>query len=184
MQSRNCQQSYSQQFNATYQIRHQTRTTNISVCLLRWLGLLLSLDDRDQRNVYLQEVALARSPPQLTHGLDEWGTLNISNGTTQLNDAHIRSLIRVINRLLRNLLDPILDCICEMWHDLNRLSQVGSCTFPLNDMLVYLASGNVVLALEGNVEVSLVVSEIQINLSSIVKDEDFTVSVQRLELVA
>jgi hypothetical protein len=58
---------------------------------------------------------------------------------------------------------------------LNSLSQVISSSLFLDDLLVDLASGNVAVTAQLDTEVSLVVSEIEIGLSSIVKNEALAV---------
>jgi len=76
----------------TYQIGDQTITPNRLDRLLGRLGLLLAVNDRHVRDVYLHEVVLARPSPQLTHGLDEGHALDVADGAAQLNDTHIRLL--------------------------------------------------------------------------------------------
>jgi hypothetical protein len=64
-------------------------------------------------------------------------------------------------------------------HNLHRLPKIVATTFTLNDMLVYLASSNVVLASESNVEVSFVVAKVEVDFAAIIEDKDFTVPVIR-----
>ena len=60
-----------------------------------------------------------------------------------------------------------------MRHNLHCTSEVVATTLALYDVLVDLASCNVVLARQRDVEIALVVPEIEVDLTAIVKDEDF-----------
>lgn len=128
----------------------------------------------------LQEVAFSSSSLQLSHGFDEWGTLNVSNSTTQLNDANIRCLLCIVDWDPRNSLDPILNGIGQMWHNLYSLSEVIASTLTLNDMLIDLSCGDVVFASECDVEIALIVSEVEVDFSSIIENKDFSMPTYRL----
>ena len=54
-------------------------------------------------------------------------------------------------------------------------SEVISTAFALDDARVDLARGQIVVTTQADVEESLVVAEVQIDLTPIVKDEDFAV---------
>lgn len=62
-----------------------------------------------------------------------------------------------------------------MRHNLNSLSEIITATLTLDNVLVDLAGGNVLVAREGDVEVTLVVSEIEVDFAAVVEDVDFTV---------
>lgn len=62
-----------------------------------------------------------------------------------------------------------------MRHNLNSLSKIVTAALTLDNVLVDLAGGNVLVAREGDVKVALVVSEIEVDLAAIVEDVDFTV---------
>jgi hypothetical protein len=162
-----------------HQVRNQSCSTNVSDGLLRRLCLLLALNHRDQGYVNLHKVPFPSPSFQLTHGLDERSALNVADCPTQFDNANIRGLVCVIDRNPRDPLDPVLDCICQVRHNLHRLPKIVATTFTLNDMLVYLSSSNVVLASESNVKVSFVVAKIEVHFAAIVEDKDFTVPVIR-----
>jgi hypothetical protein len=125
--------------------------------------------------VNLQEVVLSSSSSQLSHGLNEWGTLNVTNGTSQLDDTHIWSLVGIVNRDSGHSLDPVLDGVCKMWDNLNSSSQVVTSTLLLDDVLVDLSGGDVVLAGESDVQVTFIVTQIQIDLATVVEDKALSV---------
>lgn len=108
--------------------------------------------------MYLQEVVLASPPPQLSHSFDKRRTLNVPHCATELNDAHVGCLVRIVDRYPRDPLDPVLDGIGQVRDNLHRAAEVVASTLTLDNMLVDLSSRNVVLASQGDVEVSLVVA--------------------------
>ncbi len=99
----------------------------------------------------LQEIVLARPPLQLSHSLDERRTLNIAYGASKLNNTHIWCLIGVIDGDASHALDPILNCVREVRNNLDGLAKVVAATLALDNVLVDLAGGDVVLAREGDV---------------------------------
>lgn len=89
------------------------------------------------------EVVVTDSELELTHCLDEWGRLDITNSTSELTprlatprlhptkinnphlyDANVWFLSRLVNRDLRDPLDPVLYSIGQMGNDLNSFSKV------------------------------------------------------------
>jgi hypothetical protein len=102
--------------------------------------------NRHIRDVNLHKVVLARTSPQLTHSLNERHALDISYCASQFDDADIRLLARVVDRYPRHLLDPVLDGIGNVGDDLHGFTQVVTLAFALDDVLVDLAGGDVVVA--------------------------------------
>jgi hypothetical protein len=150
--------------------------------LLRRLGLLLSVYNRHIRDVDLHEVVLARSSPQLAHSLNEGHALNIAHCASQLNYADIGLLARVIDGYPRDLLDPVLNRIGNVWHDLYGFAQVVALALALDDVLVDLARRDVVVASEGDVEVALVVAEIEVDFAAVGEDKNLAMPGCRLVL--
>jgi hypothetical protein len=161
----------------TYQIRNQTITPHRLDSLLRGLRLLLAVDNRDIGDVNLHEVVLARTSPELAHGLNKGHALDIAYGTSQLNYADVWLFARVIDGYPRDLLDPILNRIGDVWDDLYGFTQVVALALALDDVLVDLAGGDVVVAREGDVKVALVVAEIEVDFAAVGEDKDFAVPV-------
>ena len=123
----------------------------------------------------LQKVSLSSTSFQLSHSLNERRTLNISNSTSQLNDTNIWLLICIIDRDPCNSLNPVLNCVRKMRDNLDSLSQVVASPLTLNYVLIDLTCCDIVLPCEGDVEVSFVISEVEIDFSAVVEDKDFTV---------
>jgi hypothetical protein len=67
-----------------------------------------------------------------------------------------------------------LDGIRQVGYNLDCLAKIITAAFPLDDMLVDLASCDVVIACEGNVEVAFVVAQVEVDFSTIVKDKAFS----------
>lgn len=135
------------------------------------------MDDGHVANVDLHEVVLASSPPQLAHSLDERHALDVTNCSSQLNDAHIRLLTSVINRYLGYLLYPFLNRVGNVRDNLYGLAEIVAFSLALDNVLVDFASCDVVVASEGDVEVSLVVAEIEVDFTTIGEHEDLAMPV-------
>lgn len=63
-----------------------------------------------------------------------------------------------------------------MRDDLHCFPEVVAATFALNNMLVDLACGDVLVAGESDVEVAFVVSEVEVDFAAVVEDVDLAVS--------
>jgi hypothetical protein len=159
-----------------------TRTTDSLDRLLRRLRLLLAVDDGHVRNVDLEEIVLAGAAAQMRHGLDEGHALDVTDSSTELDDAHIRHFVGIVNGYLRNLDDPVLDGIGDVRHDLHRLAQVVALALALDDVLVDFARGDVIIASQGDVEVALVVAEIEVDLAAVGEDKDLAMPAMLLSV--
>jgi hypothetical protein len=58
--------------------------------------------------------------------------------------------------------------------NLDSLAEVVATALALNDMLVDLAGGDVVVTGKGDIEVALVVAEVEVGLASVVENVDLT----------
>jgi hypothetical protein len=92
----------------------------------------------NERDMYQCEVFMTDTELKLSHRLDEWCRFDVANSTTKLrpflnevverrrvsgiayfHDAHIGLFTSLINRDFGNPFYPVLDCVCEVWHDLD-----------------------------------------------------------------
>lgn len=126
----------------------------------------------------LHKVVLAGPASQLAHRLYEGRALNVAHRAAELHDTHVRRLVGVIHGNLRDALDPVLDGIRQVRDDLHGAAEVVAATLALDDVVVDLAGGDVVLARQGDVEVALVVSEVEVDLTAVVEDKDLAVPVR------
>lgn len=67
-----------------------------------------------------------------------------------------------------------------MWDDLDGFTQVVALALALDNVLVDLARGDVVVACKGNVEVALIVAQIEVNFAAVGEDEHFAMPVDCL----
>lgn len=63
-----------------------------------------------------------------------------------------------------------------MRDDLHCFPEVVAATFALNNMLVDLACGDVLVTRESDVEVAFVISEVEVDFAAVVEDVDLAVS--------
>lgn len=122
--------------------------------------------------MYLQEVVLSRTSPQLSHGLDEWPTLNITNGSAELDDTGVRLFVCVIDRDSGHTFNPILHGVCEVGDNLYGPADVVASPLTFNDMLVDLSRCDVVFPSQCDVQVTFVVAQVKIDFPPIVKNKD------------
>jgi hypothetical protein len=160
----------------TNQVRAEPSTAHVPNGLLGGLGLLFASNYRYERDMNLREVVLASPAPQLPHCLNERPTFNVANRTTQLDDADIRRLLGVIDRVPCNALYPVLDGVCQVRHYLNCTTKVVASPLSLNHMQVYLPRGNVVVPRQRDVEKALVVAQVQVNFAAIIKHKHLAMS--------
>ena len=64
-----------------------------------------------------------------------------------------------------------------MWDDLYGFTQVVALALAFDNVLVDLASGDVVVAGEGDVEVALVIAKIEVDFAAVGEDEYFAMPV-------
>ena len=140
----------------TYEIWHQAGAPNILDGLLSRLRLLFGIDQRHQRHQNSQKVVFASPSSKLSDCFDERCRLDISDGTTELNDANIWLFLGVVHWDPGNSLYPVLDCICQVWDYLHSSTEVVASSLLLDDVLVYLARSDVVLSGQSDIEVSFV----------------------------
>lgn len=166
--------------HSTHQIRNQARAADGFDSLLSRLRLLLPINDRHVRDMDLQKVVPARTASELCHSLNERHALDITNGTTQLNYANIRLFVGIIDGYPGDPLDPILNRIRDVRDDLNGLTQVCPLPLLLDNVLVYLARSNIVVACKSDVQIALVVAKIEIDLAAVGENEDLAMPVHCL----
>lgn len=125
----------------------------------------------------LYEVVFSSTSPHLSHGFYEWCTLDVSNGTSKLYNTGIRLFVGVVDWDFRNFLDPVLDCVGKVRYHLNSFAQIIASSLFLNHMTIDLAGCNIIVSRESNIEVTFVVAEIEIRLTTIVEDEALAVPI-------
>lgn len=161
---------------AGYQVRRETQSSEITDGGLSGLGLLFTngSDRRDQGDMDQCKVVVADTELELAHCLHKRCRFDITDGASEFNNADIGLFASVIHRDGGNALDPVLNGIGNVGYNLNGLAEVVALALTLNHISVDFAGRDVVGAREGHVKVALVVSKIEIDLTAVVQDEDFT----------
>ena len=138
----------------------------------------------------LDEIVLSSPTAQLTQSLNKRSTFNVTKCATKLDNTDIRLLVAVVSGGSSHTLDPILDGVCQVRHNLHCASKVIATALLLDHMLVDLSGCDVVIPSKGNSKVArsqninqplvrlqtnsyrgylpLVVSEIKIRFSTVV----------------
>ena len=78
---------------------------------------------------------------ELAESLDKWSTLDITNGSTQFNDADIGFFAGTISGLGCDPFSPFLDFICDVGYNLNGFPKVITTALSLDDAGIDLAGG-------------------------------------------
>lgn len=99
----------------------------------------------------VEEVVAAGSSSQLSHGFNEWGTLDVADCASQLYHARIRLFIGIVDWHFRNVSDPVLDGVGQVRYDLDCPAQVIALPLFLYNMLVDLARCDVVVSSQSDV---------------------------------
>lgn len=110
----------------THDIRQQAQTPQIPHTRLSRFRLLFTSDDRNQTNVNQRKVLVTDSELELSHGFDERSTLDITDCTTEFDDAHVGDFAGFINGHLGDSADPVLDGVSEVGDHLDGLTKVIS----------------------------------------------------------
>jgi len=113
----------------------------------------------------------ARIQSHLTKCLQEDKRLNVTNGSSNLNQTHIWRSFLPIHALVRNPLNPILNGTSHVRDHLHSLAQVVTPALGTDHALVHLASGDVMVFRQLDIQEPLVVSKIQVCFASIFEHE-------------
>ena len=100
---------------------------------------------------------------QLTDCLQEGQGLDIADGSTDLDNAHVH--------VGGHLLDGSLDLVGDMGNHLNRLAQVVPPPFLLNHRFIDPAGGQVVVLSQPAVGEALIMPQVQVRFGAVIGDE-------------
>jgi hypothetical protein len=122
---------------------------------LRGLGLELVPNHGDKADMDLDKVILASSATELTQTFDERSALNVTESTAEFNDTDIGLLVGFINGGPSHSLNPFLDGVGQVWHDLDGTAKIVTASLFGDAVRIDLASGDVVISSESNSEVTI-----------------------------
>ena len=106
-------------------------------------------------------------PAHLAHGLDVGQGFDVADGASDLGDHE------VISVAFSKDLDASLDLVGDVRDDLDRPAEVFAPAFLVDDALVDAAGGDVVGLGSPDVEEALVVTEVEVGLGPVIRDEAF-----------
>ena len=110
----------------------------------------------------------SKIPSELSCSFEERHGFHVSDRTTQFHDSDIRTA------LPRDGCYPPLDLICDVRYYLHRLPKVVPVPLVLDDRPVHLTCGDVMVAVQIDIQESLIITEIEIHLSPIIENEHLT----------
>lgn len=99
----------------THQVRDEAVALDGLDGVLGRFCFLLVVDRRDVGDVNGHEVDVTNFMAQLPESLHERHALDVTDGTTELDDAHIGLFVGAIHRCPGDALDPVLYGIRDMW---------------------------------------------------------------------
>jgi len=91
----------------------------------------------------------------LSHRFNERRALNVAECAPKFNDTDIRLLNRIADGNSRNTFHPILNCVSDMWYNLDGLSEEIALMLALNYVLLDLPRCDIILASEGDIRAPL-----------------------------
>ena len=129
------------------------------------LQLLRSTQIRNQRYMDQNGIVMPHLMLELTDGLQERLALDVTYGTAYLDDGDTGFIICKVA------VKAALDLIGDMGDDLYSTSAVITTTLLLQYGPVYLTGGNVGIFIQILINKTLIMSQIQIGLRAILRDE-------------
>ena len=152
-------------------IRENTPLLQKINALLSGFGFLFidTCGNRHVGEVYKYNIVPSHILFHLAHGFQEELVFNISNGSTDFHNHQVRGFF------LNNLPDVIFDQIRYVGDVLNGFTQVITASFLFPDHVENLAHGQIPVGLTSNTQETLIMSEIHIHLTPIIKHENFAV---------
>mmetsp|Transcript_144811 Transcript_144811/g.464141 ORF Transcript_144811/g.464141 Transcript_144811/m.464141 type:complete len:419 (+) Transcript_144811:743-1999(+) len=138
---------------------------------------LLPAHVRDVRAMAPCQRVVRQTELELPERLDERHGLDVADGAAELDHANLGAQSATVDRHACRAVQPLNDRTCHVRDDLYCLPQIVAPALLLDDRIIDLASGHVVLPQQGQEHHALVVPQIQICLASIIKHEDLSVLV-------
>ena len=137
--------------------------------VLGGLGLELARggDVGHQGEVDVQDVGASHVEAELPDRLEEGQRLDVAHGAADLHDGDVAVVGRID--------DARFDLVGDVRDHLHGLAQVLAAALLLDDRIVDLARGEVVLRGQGRRGEPLVVAQVQVGLGAVVGDEDLAV---------
>ena len=136
------------------------------------LELASGRDVRQQRDMDVEGVVLADFLLDLADGLEERLALDITDRTADLRDDDISAIS------LGYIVDLLLDLVRDVRDDLDRRAQIFPTALFVQDRPVYLTRGDIRVLRQVDVDETLIVTKVEVRLSTIVRDENLTMLIR------
>ena len=98
---------------------------------------------------------------QLSDSLHKWGTLNVADGAAHLGNDKVEALVKALAQ------HAVLNLICDMWHYLDRFTQVVAATLTVDYRFINASCCYAVVSCCVYACKSLVVSQVQVGLKAV-----------------
>ncbi len=131
------------------------------------LELAGTADVRYVRKMDVDAVAATALQLDLPGGLDVRLRLDIAHRTADLDDDEVEGLIEVRH--------ATLDFVRDVWYHLNRLAQVLTTPFLLDDLEIHLTRRGIVLPGHRYIKEALVVTQVEVGFRSVIRYIHLTV---------
>mmetsp|Transcript_20188 Transcript_20188/g.55927 ORF Transcript_20188/g.55927 Transcript_20188/m.55927 type:complete len:219 (-) Transcript_20188:119-775(-) len=140
--------------------------------MLTWFRFLLACGahDRDHTNMRHQKVFWPDLEQELLQRLQVDGALYVPNCASQFDQTHVRPLLPCVDRSPGDIQDPVLDRVSDVRNHLDGFAEVVSRALTFYHLLVYLARGDAMAGCQRDIEKTLVVPQIQIDLPPILEN--------------
>ena len=129
----------------------------------------------NEGQMYVQRPLAAQFPSQLANGFQKRLALDVANGAANFGDDKVQVLLRGIQQ------NPPLDFVGDVWHHLNRLTQIVATPFTLDDAEVDAPRRHAVITRCLNSRETLVVAQVQVGFHAVGRHVAFAmlIGVQR-----
>ena len=151
-------------------VRMKTESLELTyahLCRLR-LQLLGRMQVRNQRHMNHDSILMTDLLLELTDRLEERLGLDITDGTTDLDDGD------TILVLVIRMIEITLDLVRDVWDDLHGVSLILAVALLVQNGPVHLSGGDIASMIQGLVDETLVVTEIEVGFRTIIRDENLT----------
>ena len=151
-------------------IRLETKPLKLTYAHLRRLRLQLlgRMQIRNQRHMNHDGILMTDLLLELTNRLEERLGLDIADRTTNLDDGD------TILALVIRMIEITLDLVRDVWDDLDGMTLILTVTLLVEDGPVHLTGGDIAPVIQGLVDETLVMTEIEVGLRTIIRDENLT----------
>lgn len=148
-------------------VRRDTRAHELPHSVLCGFGFLLAHDAQHGHEGHVAEgdVGLADTVLELLQCFQEDHALDVTHRAPQFDQTHVGRAFTAVHGDLRHSLNPVLDGVGNVRDDLDGFAEVVASSLSVDDLLVDLARGDVVVACESDVEETLIVAQIEVCLA-------------------